>query len=130
MIIIFNLLEWYKEKKKQKYENQIQEFINFNNYQISKYRFYPNKPKNTIQKYEDEWGICACYTTEALNKLHSKYNINQELINEMIKTEKECLIEYHKAKDRIKKEKQLSEEREKIRLYKKAILELKNENRI
>lgn len=133
MLFIFNFLKWYKKKKRQKYEKEIQNHIDFNNYQTNSYKIYPNEPKNIIQKYrrsKNGWAICQCYGIKTLNKIYDRYNVSQELIDEVIETEKECLLEYHNMKDRIKKEKQLSEEREKIRLYKKAILELKNEGKI
>lgn len=127
---MIKIFKWLKEKKKEKYEDKIQYMISYNNYMINKYKMYPKKVQELITEYEKETGICMCYQEDFLNKIHIKYNINNDLIQQLMMSDKTALEEYHKMQERNQKIKEEKETREKIDLYKRAILELKKDGKI
>ena len=59
-----------------------------------------------------------------------KYNVNKELFDKQIRTCDMALNANDKLEKRIEKEKSEKKEREQIDLYKKAILELREEGKI
>ncbi|NCI19727.1 hypothetical protein EJM73_08825 [Clostridium botulinum] len=127
---MINILKWFKKRKKFKYERELEKFIDFNNYMTEKYKIYPKKIKYPIDKYEEETCICMCYSSEFLNKIRKKYNVDNKLIKEVLESEYIALEEKDNMSKRIKKINEEKETREKIDLYKRAILELKEKGKI
>ncbi|BAO04733.1 ran family small GTPase [Clostridium botulinum B str. Osaka05] len=127
---MINILKWFKKRKKFKYERELEKFIDFNNYMTEKYKIYPKKIKYPIDKYEEETCICMCYSSEFLNKIRKKYNVDNKLIKEVLESEYIALEEQDNMAKRIKKINEEKEDREKIDLYKRAILELKEDGKI
>ncbi|HCL4447183.1 TPA: hypothetical protein N2D16_002788 [Clostridium botulinum] len=127
---MINILKWFKERKKFKYERELEKFIDFNNYMTEKYKIYPQKIKYPIDKYEEETCICMCYSSEFLNKIRKKYNVDNKLIKKVLESEYIALEEKDNMQKRIKKIKEEKGIREEIDLYKRAILELKEEGKI
>ncbi|WP_125154537.1 hypothetical protein [Clostridium rectalis] len=104
--------------------------INYNEYMINKYKNMPKIIKDIVEKYEEESCICMCYREEFLSKIHVKYNVDINLIKELIESDTIAIEENKKADIRTKELEQEKETREKIDLYKRAILELKQDDKI
>lgn len=124
------MFKWYKQKKKIKIENNIRDFIKFNKYKTEYYKNYPKGINNPIVKFDNDCSIAKSYIKDACINFMDKYDINEYLVREQFKTHRIAIEEYHKMKSRVYQEKQQQEENEKIKLYKKAILELKKEGKI
>lgn len=115
------LLKKYRKYKKNKYEKEIKEFIKYNNKVIQKY-----KNNKSIRNY----CVGKSFSITFYGELEKKYKIKRELLDEMFVSYRIAIREYTKMEERIENKKLEKENKEKVRLYKKAILELKKEGMI
>ena len=116
----------YKKWRKNRYEANLREFIKFNVKKIKEYE--SDVDIATITKNDP--AICQNYDRNYLKKLQQKYGIDKILINEVNDTEDKALKKYYKKRESEISLRKSEQERKEIDLYKKAILELKQENKI
>lgn len=120
----------YKDFLKQKkyiLEKIINENILFNEWKIEQYIKYPKEVPPPIESFKESVGICRCCGER---EYYEKYSVDKELWERYYNSEITALKEFDNCKRRIEQEKLEQEKREKIDLYKKAVLELKNEGKI
>lgn len=116
----------YKKWRKNRYEANLREFIKFNVKKIKEYE--SDVDIATITKNDP--AICQNYDRNYLKKLQQKYGIDKILINEVNDTEDKALKKYYKKRESEISLRKSGQERKEIDLYKKTILELKQENKI
>ncbi|MFC0903939.1 hypothetical protein ACFHWD_04435 [Clostridium sp. MT-14] len=123
------IFKHYKLKKKQKIEQKINNIILFNKWKIQCYKEYPEKIKPPIKEFSDSTGMARFYPKDTW-EYFKKYNVNKNLFDKQLQYYDIAMDEYDKLEKRLKQKKLNEEERERINLYKKAILELKKEGKI
>lgn len=116
----------YKNKKRYKYEAEILDFIAYNKKMAEVYK---NANKDSFDSKE-HLAIVKSYSESLLKKLPKKYNVSPALIKDLEKSEYTGLLEYDNLMNRIKGHNISEAKREKIDLYKTAIMELKDEGLI
>lgn len=116
----------YKNWRKIKYEIRLKEFVEFNLKRIEE--FESDLDINTILK--DNYSICQNYRKEYLYEIQHKYEVDENLINQVLTTENQAIKKYFKKCEEEKLLEKDKQRRKEIDLYKEAILELKKENRI
>lgn len=126
------MFKWYKQYKVNKIEKELHRIIRYNSHVAKCYEAYPNKgpldEKFEIE-FSDNHAIYMSYNEDLWNKFKD-YGVNEELFNKHLETYKKAKYEYNNGKKRKKYIQEEKEERDKIDLYKKAILELKDEGKL
>lgn len=120
------MIKAYKEYKKMKYEKNLLMFIELNNKRIEEYQ--SDLPLEEILR--EDSSICRNYSKSFLKEINEKYNVDIDLINRAILSEENTIASYDKKEMEEELAIKEKEEEEKIRLYKKAILELKREDKL
>lgn len=124
------MFKYFKLKKKRKIENKLNKFILFNKWKMECYKKYPTKIEPPIKEFSDYIACLAMGYDESLWEYFRKYNVKRELFDRQKQSCDMALNAERKLRKRIEEDKFKKEEREKINLYKKAILELREEKRI
>lgn len=126
------MFKWYKQYKVNKIEKELHRIIRYNSHVAKCYEAYPNKGP-LDEKFEIEFSnnhaLYMSYNEDLWNKFKD-YGVSEELFNKHLETYKKAKHEYNNRKKRKKDIKEKKEERDKIDLYKKAILELKDEGKL
>lgn len=125
-----NLFKYFKLKKKRKLEQQLKKFILFNEWKIECYEKYPKKIEPPTKEFLNDITCIAMGYDKGLWPSFSKYNVSKELFDKQIQTCDMALNAENKLKRKIENEKLEREQREQINLYKKAILELRKEDKV
>lgn len=118
------MLGFYKSRNRIKYEKILEDMIVFNRERRKLYRSASqdfNLPDSTIYKM---------YSEDFLSNIVYKYNVDDLIIKRAKLSATRAKKDYDEMLVRVNKYKAEQEEIEKVRLYKKAILELKNEGKI
>lgn len=124
------MIGFYKKRKKEFHEKIIRNHIKYNILCVEKYKLISAEEMDKILSQEEDQAIAKSYDSEVIDKFVLKYGINKELARQSVNTANEALEEYNKL--RLKRNKYIKdyEDAEKIKYYKKAIMELKSEGLI
>ena len=124
-----NLFKYFKLKKKQKLEQQLKGIILFNKWKIQCYKEYPKDINPPLKKFINSSGIARLFMQDQL-EYFKRYHIDKKLFDKQSQYHDVAMDEYYKLEKRLKQKKLDEEERKQINLYKKAILELRKEEKI
>lgn len=126
---MMNIFKHFKLKKQQKLKQKINTVILFNKWKIQCYKEYPKKIEPPIKEFADSTGMARLYCKDTWGYF-KKYDISKNLFEKQLYYYDIAMDEYHKLEERLKQEKLNEEEKEQIDLYKKAILELREEGKL
>lgn len=113
------LIRWYKNKKREKYEDLFSSWVHYN---MKRIRLY----KESLTRLPDDYDctpIAMCYTMEHLDRIQEKYSIGGFLVANLRWSFETAMLEFDRMKERVETHKQEVKERKQINLYKKAIKE-------
>lgn len=115
----------YKKWRRNRIHEKLKSQIEYNKKRINSFMNIDDDRAEILVTSTIE--ICYVYDREYLDKVIKKYNVDKKLVNESIRTSIVAKDEFNMAKKRYYKYSKKVDERVKVDLYKKAILELKSE---
>lgn len=115
----------YKKWRRNKINEKLKLQIEFNRRRIDFFMNIDNDRAEILVTSSID--ICHVYDRDYLDKVIRKYGVDKDLANESIETALLASDEFDNAKKRYYKYSKEADEKYKVKLYKKAILELKNE---
>lgn len=110
------------------YEDKLREIISYNNYFVEYKNNYP-RIKSDVRNNDVEMGGIMCVNDKIASKM-VKSKVNIDLLRSAQKSEKFAMIARDELETLIESHKKTISQNEKIYLYKKAILELKEEGKL
>ena len=115
----------YKKWRRSRINEKLKLQIEFNRGRIDSFMSIDNDRAETL--VTSSIAICHVYDRDYLDKVIRKYGVDKDLANESIETSFLASDEFDSAKRRYYKYSKEVDEKCKVKLYKKAVLELKNE---